>query len=446
MTATAAPDLDRRRQEWLAAAVAELSVDRLREIAVELAGIPSPTGDEAALARHLVARGERAGIAAHLQPLDDRQANALLRITGTGGGPALLLYAPIDTHATGDPALDCPQVAEALRADMLPAARVEADFVAGLGANNPKGHAACIVAAVEAVAAAGVPLAGDLLAGFGAGGMPTNQRPGSPDPRRQIGHGVGCSYLVEQGGLADYAVIAKPGWSVSWEEVGLAWIRVRVRGRHNYVGIRHFTPYHNPIVAAAPVIEALERWFPDYAERHRSGLVAPQAGFGAIAGGWPQSPAFNPAACDLYLDVRLSPRTPPLAALREVQAVVAEVAADRELDLSCQLLTAVPGTSTDPDSWIVGSATRAWEAVTGQPHEARAGTSGATDANILRARGIPTARIGMPPLPDHTPFPADFSRGMNVVHVPDMVRLTEALIRIAIDTCTQPPTPNGAGP
>lgn len=444
MTATATPDLDRQRQEWVAAAVSAVSAERLREVAVELASIPSPTGDEAALARQLVARAGQAGIAAHYQPLDDRQANAVLRIAGTGGGPALLLYAPIDTHANGDPALDCPQVAETLRADMLPSARADGDFVAGLGANNPKGHAACIVAATEAIAAAGVPLSGDLLAGFGAGGMPTNQRPGSPDPRRQIGHGIGCSYLVEQGLLADYAVIAKPGWSVSWEEVGLAWIRVRVRGRHNYVGIRHFTPYHNPIVAAAPVIEALERWFPSYAERHRSGLVAPQAGIGAIEGGWPHRPAFNPAACDLYLDVRLSPRTPPLAALREVQAVVREVATAQELDLSCELLTAVPGTSTDPDSWIVGSATRAWEAVTGQAHEPRAGTSGATDANILRARGIPTARIGMPPLPDHTPVPADFSRGMNVVHVPDMLRLTEALIRIAIDTCTRPRTDRAA--
>lgn len=435
---TTAPVLDRQRQEWVAAAIAELRAEPLRDTAAELAGIPSPTGDEAPLARHLVARAGRAGIAARFHPLDERQANAVFRIPGTGTGPALLLYAPIDTHTTGEPELDCPQVAEMLRADMLPSAGIDGDFVTGLGANNPKGHAACIVAAMEAIARAGIPLAGDLLAGFGAGGMPTNQRPGSPDQRRQIGHGVGCSYLVEQGVLADYAVIAKPGWSVSWEEVGLAWVRVRVRGRHNYVGIRHFTPYHNPIVAAAPVIEALERWFPGYAERHRSGLVAPQAGIGAIAGGWPHRPAFNPAACDLYLDVRLSPRTAPLVALREVRAAVREVAAARELDVSCELLTAVPGTSTDPDSWIVGSATRAWEAVTGQAHQPRAGTSGATDANILRARGIPTARIGMPPLPDHTPVPADFSRGMNVVHVPDMVRLTEALVRIAVDTCTRP--------
>lgn len=440
-------ELDEQRQQWVAAATATVDVDLLRDTAVELASIPSPPGQEAELTRHLVARAGRAGIAADYQPLDEASGNALLRIPGAGDGPSLLLYAPIDTHTTGQPDHDCPQVAEALRPDMLPSARVEGDFVLGLGANNPKGHAACIVAAIEAIRRAEIPLAGDLLAGFGAGGMPTNP-PAGQAGRRNIGHGVGASYLIEQGGLADYAVIAKTGWSVSWEEVGLAWVRVRVRGRHNYVGIRHFTPYQNPIVAAARVIEALEEWFPHYSQRHTSGLVAPQAGIGAIEGGWPHSPAFNPAVCDLYLDVRLSPRTTPLAALREVRTALADVAAAGDLDISCDLVTAVPGTSTDPDSWVVRSAIRAWEAVAEQPHQARAGTSGATDANILRARGIPTARIGMPPVPDHAPVPADFSRGMNVVHVPDMLRLTEALIHIVIDTCTRTraeTAPVGAG-
>jgi acetylornithine deacetylase/succinyl-diaminopimelate desuccinylase-like protein len=425
---------ERQRHEWAERACALLEADLLREVAVELADIPSPTGFEAELARHLVRRAGRAGIPARLQLLDEHQANSLLRIPGSGGGATLMLYAPIDTHTTGDEERDCPQVDEALRPDMRPRATTDGDFVMGLGANNPKGHAACVVAAIEAVRQAEVPLAGDLLAGFGAGGMPTNAPAGR---RRNVGHGVGCSYLIEQGTVADFAVIAKTGWSVSWEEVGLAWIRVRVRGRHNYVGIRHFTPYDNPIVSAAPLIEALERWFPDYSARHTSGLVAPQAGIGAIAGGWSYSPAFNPAACDLFLDVRLSPRTPPLQALREVEAVVAEQAVAHGLDVSCELVTAVPGTSTDPDNWIVRSAIRAWEVVAGQEHQARTGTSGATDANLLRARGIPTARVGMPPLPDHTPVPADFSRGMNVAHVPDLVALAKVLVRVAVDTCTR---------
>ncbi len=40
-----------------------------------------------------------------------------------------------------------------------------------IGCVEPKGHAVCIVAAAEAIAAAGIPLRGDLVLGFGAGGI-----------------------------------------------------------------------------------------------------------------------------------------------------------------------------------------------------------------------------------------------------------------------------------
>ena len=55
---------------------------------------------------------------------------------------------------------------------------------------------------------------------------------------------------------------------------------------------------------------------------------------------------------------------------------------------------------------------RAWEAVAGRPHTPRTGTSGATDAVILRARGIPTARIGLPPPGRPLPYAGQFSMGV----------------------------------
>ena len=65
---------------------------------VRLCEIPSPTGEERALAEHLATRGRRAGVEATCQVVDGEQANALLRYPGRGDGPDLLLYAPIDTH------------------------------------------------------------------------------------------------------------------------------------------------------------------------------------------------------------------------------------------------------------------------------------------------------------------------------------------------------------
>ena len=60
------------------------------------------------------------------------------------------------------------------------------------------------------------------------------------------------------------------------------------------------------------------------------------------------------------------------------------------------MILSIPGSFTDPKNWIVQSCMRAWEFVEKQKHLPRTGTSGATDANILRAAGIPTARLGMP--------------------------------------------------
>ena len=426
------------QQKWYERAGAEISADRLRELAVAMTNIASPTGEEAALAADLVRRARDQGMEADFQPLDEGQANAVLQYAGQGTGPALLLYAPIDTHTTGDEADDLPWAGSELRADMRPVATVAGRFVMGLGANNPKGHAACVIAAVEAVYRAGVPLRGSVWAGLGAGGMPTNQwRPGAA-ARRDVGHGRGAAFMLERGFRPDFAVIAKTGWAVAWEEVGLTWVRVRVRGEFNYTGIRHFTRYRNPIVDAAQVIDELERWFPDYSRRNTSGLVAPQASIGAIEGGWTYKPTYIPAACDIYLDVRLSPRT-TVGDFRQQFGEVADAIRARhpEVEIDWKQLLIVPGTHTDPANWIIQSCMRGWEAVEGRSHESRRNQSGATDANVLRGLGVPTARVGMPRVGDDAPVPDDFSKGMNVVDVEDMVRLTRVLAYCIIDTCTR---------
>ena len=48
------------------------------------------------------------GLDAFYQPFDERSGNAVGQLKGTGGGPALLLYAPIDTHLRAEPHEDIP--------------------------------------------------------------------------------------------------------------------------------------------------------------------------------------------------------------------------------------------------------------------------------------------------------------------------------------------------
>lgn len=427
--------LDARRREWVADAWRHVTTDRLRELVMGLVDVPSPTGDEGRLAEHIADILSGTGGLAGVQPIDDRQANAWARLPGGGSGPDLLLYAPIDTLTVGDESEDLPWIGPRLRPDMRPQARAEGDLVTGLGASNPKGHAACVLMAFEAIARAGIPLTGDLLAGFGAGGMPTNARPGGV--RRNVGQGVGCSFMLEQGLWADFAVIAKPGWTVSWEEVGLAWFEVTVHGTHTYVGSRHRLPYDNAIARAGQVALRLEEWFAEYAERHTSGLVSPQGIVAAVRGGWPRMAAVTPAACTLLVDLRLSPRTTPMEARREFAAELEKIRAELgDAEVTWEMVLAIPGTHTDPDTWVCRSAVAGWEAFEGREHEVIRGTSGATDANILRNRGVPTVRIGMPKVTE-APFEVDFAMGMNTVDVREMVKLTRHLIRTAVDTVTR---------
>lgn len=423
---------------WTETARVQVSRDRLMELAAGLVAIPSPTGDEAAVSRYAAAELARAGLRADVQYLDARQANCRAVLAGTGApaGRDLLLYAPVDTLTAGRADADLPWAGPELRPDMRPEPVVSGDYLTGLGAGNPKGHAACVLAAAEAIAKAGVPLAGDLLVGLGAGGMPTNALGLDGDQRRHTGQGVGCSFLLEQGFWADCAVIAKPGWAVSHDEVGLAWFEVSVPGTHTYAGSRHKLPYANAIAAAGQVAVALEEWLAAYAVAHTAGTVAPQGIVSAVAGGWMRMASVTPASCLLRCDVRLAPGYAPMAAKREFGAAVARIGRELGLDLAWEMVLAIPGTTTDPGHPVVRATVAAWEELAGRPHEPPAANSGATDANILRNRGIPTARIGMPKV-STTELPidpsADFQMGMNTVDVRDMEAFTRLLVRVAVD-------------
>ena len=426
--------LSPEQRGWLEKAWQQIDPERLAELDRQLVSIPSPTGEERMCAEFIAAHLREQGIEGMYQPMDERQGNALGRIRGSGGGPDLLLYAPIDIAFAGTEEEDSPWLGDSIRPDRKPGGFIEDGFVVGAGAENPKGYATCVIAAAEAIRKAEIPLKGDLLVGLGAGGMPTNKRPGID--RWNAGQGSGASFMLEQGFRGDFCVLAKPGWSVSWEEVGLCWFEVRVHGILSYTGIRHITPYRNAIIEATKVIAGLERWFPEYSKRHTDGLVAPQGSIGAIEGGWTYKPSFPPMTCNLYVDIRISPRTDVMQLKREFGEALAQIQRENEgLELDWEMILSVPGTHTPPDNWIVQSMMRAWEELEGRPHQALRNTSGATDAAILRGRGLPVARLGIPRAQGALPQYGGFSMG--VVDPRTMERLTRALVYGVIDTCTR---------
>lgn len=406
----------------------------MTELLRRLVDIPSPFGEEWPVAEFLVETMAAAGLDAELQPIAGQSANAIGRLRASAaGGPSLLMFAPLDSPFTGRAEDEVPWVGDSLPAHLVPKAVVRDGTVTGLSADNPKAHITAAIAAATAVRQAGGKLTGPVTLAFGAGGAPANPRPGQ---NREVGHGLGCRYLLSHGVGGDFAIICKPGYAVAWEEVGLTWFRIRVRGVQTYVGRRHFLAYRNPIEDAAAIVAGLTRWFPEYSTRHTDGLCAPQGAVGAIQGGWTYKPAFIPAVCDIYVDMRISPRMTAVDARSELEAALARIKAENPgLQYDVEMLVAVEGPATDPRSWIVQSCIRAWEDMERRPHQPFLNTSGQTEAVILRAHGIPTARIGLPAAMGQTTEKPRHSMGE--VAIADVRKLASCLIYAIVDTCTR---------
>jgi acetylornithine deacetylase/succinyl-diaminopimelate desuccinylase-like protein len=432
--AVAHPELSAEQRTWFATAAAMIDVNRLYRINREITAIHSPTGRERAASEHMARYLAEVGVEARYQPMGETSGNAIGRIRGSGGGPSLLLYAPIDTHldATDD---DVPWVGPRLRADMLPQVVEHDGLIIGLGAANPKGMVATLAEAARVVRAASVPLKGDLFVAYAGGGMPVDI---AAFGNRGLSDGV--SHLLRRGLHTDFALVMKPGNAVYHEEPGLCWFRVSVRGTLGYAGMHHGNPrFRSSIVPAAKVILELADWLPRYSARNTSGQVVPQGWISALRSGWTDRVAFPSATTEIHLDIRCNPRTPPAEVKAQFERTLADIVARHpDVELDWEMTAALHGATTDPDNWIVQSAIRAWEEIEGRPHPVSPPTSGQTDISMIRNLGIPTARTGWVSMPEKTP---DEYRqglgGMGVSYPPDLIATCRKLVYSVIDTCTR---------
>lgn len=427
------------QKEWVDRALAQVDDGALLRLAMRMIEIPSPTGGEGPLARFLEEELRGRGFATTVQEITEQRGNTIARLRGDGTGADLMLYGHLDTTFTGDAREDYACVGPVDRPDLRPQPTLRDGLLTGLGISNPKGGAACAIAAADAVRRGGVPLRGDVVIALVVGGIHKRPTVGLHRDFRgpaYQGFGIGCEYMLKHGVRADLAISTKPGYAVVWEEPGQCWFTIRVKGSLCYSGMRQFQGTRNPLVDAARLVEALEAWFPEYTTRHTRGQLAPQGAVGAIEGGWPFKPEFIPGICHVYVDLRTNPHQSMLSVKRELDAFMAGFRrAHPEMDLDWEMTLSVPGSRTDPQSWIIQSCLRAWEAVEGRPHTFVRAQSGTTDGNVLRNAGIPTARFGLPGLMNPE---AGWPPSFDACRVESMERLTRAYVRAIVDTCTRP--------
>lgn len=428
------PELTPNQKQWFESAVALIDIERMRRLNAEITAIHSPTGRERAASEYMAQWLGSVGIDSWIQPMGGSSANVAGRIRGSGGGPSLLLYAPIDTNLEGNEE-DLPWAGPVLRPDMVPQVEERDGLVIGLGAGNPKAMVTALAEAVRVVRSADVPLKGDVVVAYAGGGMPVDL---ASQGNRGLSDGV--SHLLSRGVQTDFALVMKPGNAVYHEEPGLCWFKVCVRGTMGYAGMPHDLPhFRSSIVPAARIILALEEWLPKYTERNTSGQVAPQGWISTVRSGWAERVSFPSATTEIYLDLRCHPRTPPAEVRAQFEEAMADILRrDPGVDLDWEMTASLPGASTDPENWIIRSAVRAWEEVEGGPHPEPRKTSGQTDISMIRNLGIPTARTGWVSTPASTP--EDLRQGLGGMGVScpaDLAVTCRKLVYSIVDTCTR---------
>jgi acetylornithine deacetylase len=270
--------------------------------------VGGPAREEAALQEHLAARlgaaggdidlfepdaGQLAGAPLVPEGLDFAgrpQLIATLRgAGGAGGGRSLLFNGHIDV-VSGEP------TAEWTSPPFAPEVRDGNLF--GRGACDMKGGVAAMTFAAEAIARAGVSLAGDLI-------VATNTDEESS--------GAGGTALVRRGLRADAGIVTEPTDFRTWVACrGSEYGVIRVPGRPGHAEVRHPDWRHggavNAIEKAAVVLEAIAslraRWSSDDTFSHPV-LSVPSLLPTVVSGGeWPVT---YPSSCDLTIAVMYLP-------------------------------------------------------------------------------------------------------------------------------------------
>jgi acetylornithine deacetylase/succinyl-diaminopimelate desuccinylase-like protein len=238
----------------------------------------------------------------------------------------------------------------------------------------------------------------------------------------------------------DFAIIMKPWNWVYHEEPGMGWFRVTIKGTLGYAGVPRGLPeFRSSVVPSATLIPELEQWLIEYAERNTSGVVQPHGWIAGVRSGWPERPAFPSAATEIFLDVRINPRTTP----GDVKAQFAEFIAGfrarhPDIDLDWEMYGSAPGGTTDPSNWIIQSARRGWEHIEERAYPKPDMLAGQTDGAALRRLGVPTARMGWPWPAQGSPEPiAEGLGGMGATFIPDLMPCARKIMYAVIDTLTR---------
>ena len=379
--------------------LAQIDRNELAQLACDLTSIPSPTGQEKAVAEFILSWFEANGLKAVRQEVEVDRPNAVGILKGDGTGLSLGFNGHTDTSFTGT-AEDLRMVAR-VEPDSELKGSIQDGKVRGLGISNMKGGVAAFMMAGKALKKSGIKLKGDVILAAVAGEI--SRTPIGPWQTKEYrGEGVGTRHLLTHGMHSDYAVVADGSdLNIVWAQNGVVLAKISTFGKAEAAwGTRRADfpmAEANAIVKMTKIIVALEDWGEQFEEKYiyrsaKQGPLYPKVNIGGIEGGAPYRPNYFPGVCTIYIDIRMPPQVRPVTIKHELETVLNQLGVDYDLELYKSLL-GHEGQNVEP---LVESAKEVYQHLFGEKIKPETPDRASiwTDTNIYNEMGIPAIKIG----------------------------------------------------
>jgi acetylornithine deacetylase/succinyl-diaminopimelate desuccinylase-like protein len=413
--------------------LAHIDSDELAQLACDLTNIPSPTGQEKAVAEFILNWFDANGLKAVRQEVEVDRPNAVGILKGSGGGLSLSFNGHTDTSFTGTDA-DLRMVARVEPESELKGS-IRGDKVRGLGISNMKGGLAAFMMAGKALKKSGIRLKGDVILAAVVGEI--SRTPVGPWQTKEYrGEGVGTRHLLTHGMHSDYAVVADGSdLNIVWTQMGVVLVKITTFGKAEAAWgtsrVEQPMEKMNAIVRMTRIIDALERWADEFEKKYvyvsPTGPLYPKVNIGAIEGGAPYRPNYFPGVCSIYVDVRMPPQVRPVTIKHDIERALNQLDIEYDLELYKTLL-GHEGKGVEP---LVQSAEEVHRHLFGQEikPESPERASIWTDTNIYNEMGIPAIKIG--------PRGRRIGPRNEEIEIDSMVKAAQIYALMALDICSR---------
>ena len=426
-------------QEAAKKVLAQINRDELAQLGADLTSIPSPTGQEKAVAEFILNWFSANGLKAVRQDVEVDRPNAVGIVKGDGGGLSLSFNGHTDTSFTGT-SEDLRMVAN-IEPDSELKGRIVGNKVQGLGISNMKGGVAAFMMAGKALKNSGVKLKGDVILAAVVGEI-SRTVIGPWQTKEYRGEGTGTRHLLAHGMHSDYAVCCDGSdLNIVWAQTGVVQVKITTfaKAEASWGTKRAEFPMEkmNAIVKMTKIIAAIEQWAEEFEEKYiyhaATGPLWPKVNIGGIEGGAPYRPNYFPGVCSIYVDVRMPPQVRPITIKHEMEQVLNKLGVDYDMDVYRSAL-GHEGKNVEP---LVQSAEEVYRHLFNEKIKSETPDRASiwTDTNIYNELGIPAIKIG--------PRGRRISARNEEIDIDVMVKDAQIYALMALDICSRERPANG---